>query len=83
MKEWIGEIKDSFKKKIYLFIYWLFWVLIALCGLSPVAVSGGCASLHAQVSHCCGFSSCRAQVLGSRASVVAAHGLSVCSVLAQ
>ena len=82
MKEWIGEIKDSLKKKkIYLFIYWLFWVLIALRGLSLVAVSGGCASLHARVSHCCGFSSCRA--LGSRASVVAAHGLSGCSALAQ
>ena len=32
----------------------------------------------AQASHCDGFSCCRAQALGTRASVVVAHGLSSC-----
>ena len=32
----------------------------------------------AWASHCCGFSCCRAQALGARTSVVAAHGLSSC-----
>ena len=32
----------------------------------------------AQASHCGGFSCCRAQALGVRASVVVAHGLSSC-----
>ena len=32
----------------------------------------------ARASHCGGFSCCRAQALGARASVVVAHGLSRC-----
>ena len=38
------------------------------------------ATLHcgAQASHCGGFSYCRAQVLGTWASVVVVHGLSSC-----
>ena len=35
-----------------------------------------CCGAHA--SHCSGFSSCAAQAVGARASVVAAHGLSSC-----
>ena len=58
--------------KFYLFIYfWLCWVFIAACGLSPVAAS-------VRASHCSGFSCCRAQALGARASVVVARGLSSC-----
>ena len=43
-------------------------VLIALLGLSLVAVIGNCGS------HFSGFFFCRAKVLGSRASVVTARG---------
>ena len=64
-------------KFIYLFIYfWLRRVFVAVCGLSLVAASGGstlCCSVWA--SHCGGFSCCRAQALGTRASVVVARGL--------
>ena len=45
--------------------------------VSIVAESGGY-SLGAQVSHCGGFSRCRAQALGTRASAAVAHGLSSC-----
>ena len=49
-------------------------------GLSLAALSGGGATLHcgAWASHCGGFSCCGAPALGTRASVVAAHGLSSC-----
>ena len=42
------------------------------------------ATLHcdAQASHCGGFSYCRAQALGTQASVVVAHGLSSCGLQA-
>ena len=40
----------------------------------------GGATLHcgARASHCSGFSFCRAQALGTRASVVVVHRLSSC-----
>ena len=40
----IVKLKNKIKKKkTYLLIYfWLCWVFVAACGLSPVAVSGGC-----------------------------------------
>ena len=65
---------------IYLFIYfWLCWVFISVCGLSPVAASGGHSS-----SRCTGLSLSRPLLLrstGSRVagSVVVAHGPS-CSM---
>ena len=63
-----------FLKLINLFIFGLHWVFIAVHGLSLVAG----ASLHCSVraSHCGGFSCCRAWALGTRASVVVAHGSS-------
>ena len=65
---------------IYLFIYfWLHWAIVA----AQVAVSGGCSSCGAQASHCSGFSCCRAQALGARASVAVAHGLSIFDTQAQ
>ena len=61
----------SFFKKINLFIYlWLFWVFVAVRGLSLVAAGG------AWASHCRGFSCCGARGLGTQASVVMARGLS-------
>ena len=45
-----------------LFVYfWLHWILIAMCGLSLLAVSRGLSS--ARTSHGGGFSCCRAQAL--------------------
>ena len=54
------------------------WVFVAACGLSLVVVSGATLRCGAQASHCGGFSCCGARALGSRASVVVAHGLSSC-----
>ena len=45
-------------------------------GFSLVVVSKG--SFSVRTSHCGGFSRCRARALGTRASVVAAHGLRSC-----
>ena len=45
-------------------------------GLSLVAASGATLRCGARASHCGGFSCCRAQALGARASVVVARGLS-------
>ena len=67
-----------------IFIYlWLCWVFIAPHRLSLVVVNGGYSLLQ-----CAGFSMqwllfCRAQVLGTRASVVAAHRLINCGTGAQ
>ena len=55
--------------KIYLFIR-LCWVFFTALGLSLVAAKW--------VSHCGGFSCCRAQALGALASVTEAQGLSSC-----
>ena len=62
--------------KFILFIYfWLHWVFIAAHGLSLVAASRGYSSLQ-----CTGFSlrwlQLQLRLLGMRASVVVAHGLS-------
>ena len=72
-------LMDYFFKLIYLFIFLIFLAALGLrccarafssCseqGLLFVAASGA--------SHCSGFSCCRAQALGGRASVVVARGL--------
>ena len=52
-------------------------------GLSLVAASGGTLRCGAQVSHCGGFSCCKARALGAWASVDAAHGVSSCGAQAQ
>ena len=63
----------------YLFIYfWLHWVFAAVRKLSLVAEWGLTLCCGVRASHCGGFSSCRAQALGERASVVVACGLSSC-----
>ena len=66
-----------------LFIFWLRWVFVAVRGLSVVAASGGyffvavCGLLIAVASLCC-----RAQALGTRATVVVARRLSSCGLQA-
>ena len=58
--------------------FWLHWVFVAAYGLSLVVASGATLCCGAWVSHCGGFSCCRARALGTWASVVAARGLSSC-----
>ena len=60
----------------------LHWVVVALCRLSLVAVSGGTLHCGVSASHCSDFSCCGVQALGTWASVVAAWGLSSCSLQA-
>ena len=75
------------KSQYYLFIINLF---IFVCVESSLLRTGflqlrrAGATLHcgAWASHCGGFSCCRAQALGARASVVAACGLSSCGTRA-
>ena len=61
-----------------LIYFWLCWVFVAVCGLSLVAASGATLCRGTQASYCGGFPCCGAQALGTRASVVVAHGLSSC-----
>ena len=68
---------------LFIYLFWLHWVFIAVHGLSPVAASRGYSSLwctgfsllwllwlQSMGSRCTGFSSC-----GTQASVVVARGL--------
>ena len=75
-------LTQLFFKKInlcaYFNFFWLCWVFIAVCRLSLVAASRGYSSLRCMGFSCSGFSCGGAQALGTRASVVAAHGLSSC-----
>ena len=64
----------EFLKIIYLFLAVL--GLHCCLGLSLVVVNGGYSSLQHPGFSLCGSSCCRARALDSRASVVAAHGLS-------
>ena len=73
------------KHKIHIYIYIYFYLFLPLLGLSCFvqAFSGFreqrlLSPWSAWTSHCGGFSSCRAQALGERASVVTALRLSSC-----
>ena len=69
-----------FKKKINLFIYGCTRSLLLCVAVSGCRDQGLLSSCGARVSHCGGFSCCRAQPLGSWASVVAAQGLISCGL---
>ena len=71
-----------FNLYLVILFFWLHWVLVALYEVCLVAVSRGYSSLRAVASHRSGFSRHGAQALGTRASVVAAHGLSSCGARA-
>ena len=65
--------------KIFLFIYLGFAKSSLLHGLfSGHGKWGLLSNCSTWASHCNGFSCCGAQALGSQASVVVAHGLSIC-----
>ena len=59
-------------------INWLFCIFITACRFSQLQQVGATLCCSVQASHCGGFCSYRAQTLGVRVSVVAAHGLSSC-----
>ena len=60
----------TWKKILY---FWLCWIFVAAGGLSLVAEGGGFSSLQRVGASRCGvFAPCRAQALGTQASVVAA-----------
>ena len=59
-----------------IFIFWLHWVFIAVCGLSLVAVSGVLSGCTAWASHCSGVSPCGAWPLEWAGLVPSACGLS-------
>ena len=71
-----------FLKFIYLFIFVCVGSSLLHTGFLQLWRTGASLCCGAQASHCGGFSCCRAQALGVRASVVA-HGLSSCGTWAQ
>ena len=46
-----------------------------MCGLSLVKAGGATLACSVWASHCSGFSWCGAKALGTRASLLTAHGL--------
>lgn len=80
---WSLILVDGFLKKIIYFYFVLHWVFVAFRELSLVGSEWGLffvATLRERVSHCRDFFCFRARDLGARASVVAAHRLSGCSL---
>ena len=82
---WVSNLSLFLFFEIFFFLIYscLRWVFVAACGLSPVVASGGYSSLR-----CVGFSLQWLLLLqsmgspGTRASVVAARGLSSCDAWA-
>ena len=74
----------SFKEKLFIYYFWLYWFFTAVLGLSLVVVRGGYSSYAAWASHCGDGSYCGAWALECVDSVVVAHGLRcplVCGIL--
>ena len=71
----VGQVPPYFFLVIYLFV-WLHWVILVLTATKSSPTCGE------QASRCGGFSCCGEQVLGAKASVVAALGLSSCGLRA-
>ena len=66
----------------YLFIFGSFGSLLLRVGSLQLRRAGAALHCSAWAFHCGGFSCCRAQSLGTQASVVVAHGLSSCGLWA-
>ena len=64
--------------KFYLFVFRCIGSSLLRAGFLQLWQAGATLRCSAQASHCGGFSCCRAQALGARASVVVARGLSSC-----
>ena len=66
---------------VYIFFKFIFgrvWSSLLCAGFLQLQRAGATLRCGVQTSHCGGFSCCRARALGTRASVVAARGLSRC-----
>ena len=72
-----------FNKFIYLFIFGCVGSSLLHVGFLQLQQAGATLCCGAWASHCGAFSCCRAQALGTRASVVAVGGLSSCGGWAQ
>ena len=55
--------------------FWLQWVLVAVCRLSPVVARGAYSSWQVQGSHCGRFSYCGARALGTQVQTPWCTGL--------
>ena len=66
----------------FFFFLWLCWVFVADQAFSSCFKQGLLSSCSAWASHCSGSSCCREWILGARASIVVARGLSSCGFLA-
>ena len=75
-KDFIFLIYICLKLLIYVFIFGCVGSSLLCAGFSLVAQAGATLRCGARASHCGGFSCCRTQAIGTRASVVVAHGLS-------
>ena len=63
----------------FLFFFWLYWVSISCMAISLFETSGGYSLLAGcMASRCGGFFCCGAPALGTRASLVLLHRLSIC-----
>ena len=73
------KVHSSCSVSVGIFFFFFFFCCAGswlLRELSLVAASGDYSSCDVQASHYGGFSCCRAQVIGTQASVVVTHGLS-------
>ena len=71
-----------FFKKFILFIFGCIGSLLLRVGFLQLWQAGATLCCSARASHCSGFSCCGSWALGTRTSVVVAHGLSSCGLLA-
>ena len=72
----IHTLKTILSYFCLIYLFSLGWVFLAVLAFSSYCEWGLLSSWSFWASHCCGFSCCEAQALGTRASVVAACGLS-------
>ena len=75
LKEFYLFIYSFIYSFIYLFIYGCIGSLLLHAGFLQLQRAGAILCCGARASHCGGFPCCRAQALGTRASVVVARGL--------
>ena len=76
VREKVVAIKYPILLKVFIYLFLVALGLLAVCWHSLVEASGGCFSLVCGLpSHCDGFSCCREQAPGIRASVIVGTGL--------
>ena len=77
--QWCFSAHRDKGKDFWVFFFWLYWVSISCMAISLFQTSGGYSLLAGcMASSCGGFFCCVAPALGTRASVVSLHRLSIC-----